>query len=150
MNVDQRISREADRLADRPVRTAIRWGLGVLAVVVALSLTIGAVGFVGGWFNAGKDIVSPTNVKAQYAAVIEDWEALQAAAANACQARAAARGGGDPTLVESPALAYEAQYRRIAVDYNRRRANLFEAKITGPSGYPQRAPVLAVMQREVC
>ncbi len=150
MNVDQRVSHEADRLADRPVRTAIRWGLGILAVVAVLTLAVGAVGFVGGWFNAGKDIVSPTNVKAQYAAVIEDWEAMQAAAANACQARTAARADGDPTLVESPALAYEAQYRRIAVDYNRRRANLFEAKIVGPKGYPSRAPTLRQVQQEVC
>lgn len=150
MSLDRRLQREADRFGERPARTTMRWGLVATGVVVVLVIVIGAASFGLGWIGAGKDVVSPTNVKAQYAAVIEGFEAMQAAAANACQARTAAREDGDPTLVESPALAYEAQYRRIAVDYNRRQANIFEAKAVGPKGYPREAPSLAAMQAEVC
>jgi hypothetical protein len=150
MSVDRRLESEADRFGDRPVRTTIRWGLAVTAVFVVLALVVAGVGFAGGWIGAGKDIVSPMNVKEQYRAVIENYEALRAAAANACQARAGARAHGDPTLVETPALAYEAQYRRIEVDYNRRQANVFEAEKVGPTGYPREAPSLAAMQKEVC
>lgn len=148
--VDSWGNRQAGNLADRPGRTIAKWFFGIVGVILALSVFFGAIGFVAGWFDTGRDIVSPANVKAQYHAVIEDWQGMEAAAANACQAKEAARNQDDPTLVEHPELAYNAQYRHIRVDYNRRQQNLFEAKHVGPKGYPRNAPTLKEMQRKVC
>jgi hypothetical protein len=149
---EDRAEREADRFGDRPVRTGIRWGLGVIAVVVVLAVVIGVIGWIGNWFNTAAEVAGPENVKAQYHAVIEDWNAMEAAAENACGAENSKGSRQSPTLLEDPALAYKAKYRQIVVDYNRRQANIFEAKVVGPSfnEYPQRAPTLTEMQARVC
>lgn len=64
---------------------------------------------------------------------------------------------GELKDVEAAKLYYEArdelaaaQYRKIAIDYNRRQANLFEAEKVGPPGYPKQAPTLTQMQAKVC
>lgn len=110
--------------------------LAALAAIVALTVA----GWGLGWFNRGVEIVSVKNVEKQHYQIINDWEALQAAAVNACAATDSETNSKSPTLVESTGLAYEATYRNIAVEYNRRQQNLFEAKIAGPSGYPREAP----------
>lgn len=142
--------REAGRFADRPARTTAKWltifGVGIVGLVVFF----GVIGFAAGWFNTGKDIVSPNNVKKQYANVIEDYKAMEVAAANACQAVDTAQGRNDPSLIETAGFAYAAQYRHITVDYNRRQNNIFESKLVGPKGYPRNAPTLKEMQRRVC
>lgn len=125
----------------------ILWILAVIVTVVILS-TVG--NFACGWFNAGKDIISPANVKAQYHAVIEDYQSLQAEAANVCQAKDAQQNSNSPTFLEDPAFAYAAKYRQTAVDYNERQNNFFEAKEVGPKGYPSTAPTLEEMQAQVC
>lgn len=145
-----RFDREGERWERRPVGTSIRWGLAALAVIVVLALAGGVAHFALGWLGAAAEVAGPRNVKAQYAAVIEDWNALEAAAENACGATDAPGGPRSAMLLEDPAFAYKAQYRRIAVDFNRRQANIFEAEVVGPSGYPKRAPVVEAMQRRVC
>lgn len=142
--------RHAGALADRPKRTLAKWFGGFLAVLLVLTIGFGALSWVLSWGGEAKRVTGVENVREQYATVIEDWQAMEAAAANACQAKDAAREQGDPTIVESPSLAYDSQYRRIVVDYNRRQANLFEARLVGPKGYPRVAPTLAVMQARVC
>jgi hypothetical protein len=114
----------------------------VVGVVVVISLVFGVIGFFGGWFSEGKRIVSPTNVKAQHTAIIENWETAITSSRNACSVGNPDKEEGDPTLVEDPALAYAATYRRVVVDYNRRQKNLFESRLVGPSGYPREIPRL--------
>lgn len=128
---------------------AARWGAGALVLLMALVIVAGLLRFAFGWLGAAGEVAGPGNVKTQYSAVIEGWNALEAAAANACGASADA-GEQGPTFLEDPAFAYQAQYRRIAIDYNRRQANIFEARLVGPKGYPASAPSLAEMQRRVC
>lgn len=138
----------ADRFEERPVRTGFRWGV-ITAAIVALIIFVGGVGkFVFGWGSAAVNVVSPANVTAQYQAIIEGYESLEAAAANACDAERS--GQASSTLIEDPAFAYAAQYRKIAVSYNRRQANIFEARKVGPKGYPKKAPTLKEMQAEIC
>lgn len=150
-----RIDDEADRFEQRPVRTGLKWWVVIVALVTAMVVVAGVAGFALNWLGAATDVVSPTNVKEQYAAVIEDWNALEASAENACGAEDAAHSQQGPTLVEDPALAYKAKYRSIAVDYNRRETNIFEANLVGPSNCgardcPRLAPNLSEMQAQVC
>jgi hypothetical protein len=155
VNNNERWEHRGRRLEDdfsrRPVWTVFKYlallgllGLGIAAV-------FGVIGWVGDWGSEGKRIVSPTNVREQHTLIIEDWEAMEAAASNACAAKdSKGDPGTDPSLLESPSFAYDAQYRRIRVDYNRRQKNLFEGKLVGPKGYPRNAPKLKEMQLEVC
>lgn len=126
-----------------PDGVRFRWrylwaGLGAAALAAVL---LGIAGWGFGWFGKGVEVVSAGNVSEQHRAVIEDWEALQASARNACSASTKV-GEGSPTFVEDPALAYAATYRRLVVDYNRRQQNNFEAGIVGPAGYPKTVPAL--------
>ena len=109
---------------------------GFVALVI-LAVAIGALGWVFNWFGKGADIIGPQNVEEQYTQVIQDWESLKTAAENACAASSGPREKGDPVMVEDPAFAYGATYRRIVVDYNRRQKNIWEAGLVGPAGYPK-------------
>lgn len=157
--------READeRWEDRyvaasqhPFRTALKWALGFMALIVCIAVIWAVVSWIGSWGGEAARITSPDNVREQNTTIIDDWENLDAAAQNVCQVRDAAKQDGDPTLVEDPALAYKATYRRIAADYNRRMANLYEAQAVRhlplPSNlrsYPPRAPSLNEKLAEVC
>ncbi|MCL2089872.1 MAG: hypothetical protein FWH11_01380 [Micrococcales bacterium] len=113
---------------------ALKWGTAGLALVVAL-------GFALGWFGRMVDVVAPDNVTEQHRAIIQDWQTMTTAAANACQAQTAGTNPASPTLVEDPAMAYAATFRSIAADYNRRQANVFEARVAGPAGYPDSVAV---------
>lgn len=147
---ERRLEREGDAFGRSPFLTFFKWMAIFLVVIGILVLMFGFTRFVLGWFGAGAEIVSPTNVKQQYALVIGDWEALQQEAANACAARSAPERENSPTFLEDPSFAYAAKYRETAADYNRRMNNLFEAKIVAPGGYPRRAPTLEEMQARVC
>jgi hypothetical protein len=125
---------------------ALKWGAAAIAVVVLVV----AVSFGFRWLGAATEVAGPDNVRQQFGAVIEDWNAMEAAAANVCGASNSEGSRQGTTFLEDPAFAYKAQYRRIAVDYNRRQANIFEAKVVGPGGYPRVAPTLAEMQARVC
>jgi hypothetical protein len=154
---EARADRAYSDFTARPVRTAAKWFFGAVAVIIALSLIFGMISWIGSWGGEAKRVLSPQNVRDQNTAIIDDYESMDAAAANACQARTAAKENGDPTLVEDPALAYSATYRRIRVDYNRRMANLYEAqavrRVPVPSNlrsYPQVAPTLEQKLAELC
>lgn len=141
----------------------IPWGK-IIGVVVAALLLIFVLGLVidacdvgNGYRKEGKRVVGVENVKEQNRAIIEDWNSMEAAAANACGAKDTKKDEDDPTLVEDPSLAYSAKYRQIRVDYNSRMANLYEAQaVRGlplPSNlksYPKVAPTLREMQTQVC
>ncbi|MDP9133795.1 MAG: hypothetical protein M3N56_03090 [Actinomycetota bacterium] len=96
-------------------------------------------------------------MREQNTAILDAWESLQATAGNVCSVRNAARGDASATLVEDPAFAYEATYRRIKATYDRRMSNLFEARavrdLSLPSdldGLPRRAPTLEGALRRTC
>lgn len=134
--------RQAGKLADHPKGTILKWFLGLVALVIVLGVFFSAIGFIGDWGSSAKKIVSPANVETQYQAVIDDWQALKAAAQNACDAKTSKTDENSPTFLGGdPSLAYAQTYRRVVVDYNRRQHNLFEAKLVGPKGYPRTIPV---------
>jgi hypothetical protein len=146
---DDRALSEAERFERHPFRTVLKW----FAVLAVLCLCIGAifglVSWVGSWGGEAKRIASPENVRKQNTEIIQDWNDMEAAAQNVCGAIDAKSSPDDPTLLEDPAFAYKAQFRRIRVDYNRRMANLYEAqavrKLPLPSNlrsYPKVAPSL--------
>lgn len=128
---------------EREVEAGPRWGwfwrgLGLL-LVLGIGFTL--LGFAQGWFSRGAEIVGPRNVSDQHFQIAEGWQSLQVAAANVCTAGTTQANENSPTLVEDPTLAYKATFRNIAAEYNRRQANLFEAKIAGPPGYPERVVI---------
>lgn len=129
----------ANELEGNPVGFILK---GVAALVV-LAAVFGVIGWFGGWFGKAADVAGPENVERQYTQVIQDWEALKVAADNACAASNTPREAGDPIMVEDPAFAYAATYRRVVQDYNRRQKNIFEAGLVGPAGYPSEVPNLA-------
>jgi hypothetical protein len=154
---EDRTERVYASFSDHPVRTGVKWYFIALGIVISLAIVGGIVSYVGSWGSESKRVASPENVREQNTQIIEDYESLKAAASNACGVSTGAKSSDDPTLVENPALAYEATYRRIEVDYNRRMANLYEAqavrKLPLPSNlrsYPEVAPTLKEMQAQVC
>lgn len=154
---ERRYEKAADDLTYRPGWTIGKWIAAFFAFILIISLIGGCVHYAGSWVHETKRVVSVPNVRAQTTAVLNDWTSMQAAAQNACDAKTAAHEDGDPTLVEDPALAYKAVYRRIEADYNRRMQNFFEAAEAkrlplpdGIHGYPRTAPSLKAMQAEVC
>lgn len=109
-------------------------GLGLVAV-----LAVGgtAVGLAGKWGDRAVEVVSPANVTKQYDLVTSSWETLVSSADNACSVSKTVAGDGSPTFVEDPAQAYKATFRANVADYNARQANVFEAGLVGPRGYPK-------------
>lgn len=153
--LDSRLDRWSNdtsgRLADHPKRTIGGWVAGFVGLLILLSIVAAIVGFVNDWGREAKRVVSPANVTQQYDTVITDWQDLQASADNACTAQESAdKTTDDPVLIESPAQAYAATYRRIAVDFNSRQQNIFKAGKVGPPGYPKIAPVVPAAHPNWC
>lgn len=123
----------------RPYRTGWKWFWGILGTALLVGIVFTVVGFANSWWQKGVEIISPVNVEKQFTRVIDNWESLYAAAENACLAKSS-MSENSPTFVESPEQAYAATFRKIVVDYNRRQANLFEAGVVGPPGYPSEIP----------
>jgi len=153
----ERADREAVGFERRPWRTAGRWFATVLGIVLVLGAGFGLVAWISGWGGEAARITGPDNVREQNTAILDAWESLQATAGNVCSVRNATRGDASPTLVEDPAFAYEATYRRIKATYDRRMSNLFEARAVRdlplPSdldGLPSRAPTLEGALRRTC
>lgn len=146
---EERVERETGRFEDRPVRTSTKW-IAIIGIVIVLIAIIAFTGrFACGWGKTVANTASPENVSLQYRQVIEGYEALQATAGNVCDA-ANMKQKNDSVFLESPEFTYRANYRKIAVDYNRRMSNFFEAKNFHPKGYPAQAPSLDEMLDEIC
>jgi len=150
---DDRALREAERFERAPVRTGLGWFVKLCLVLGAVILIggviFGAVSWISSWGGEAKRIASPENVRQQNTEIIDDWQSMEAAAQNVCAVKDSKTNADSPTLVEDPAFAYKAQFRKIRVDYNRRMANLYEAqavrKLPLPSNlrsYPKVAPTL--------
>jgi hypothetical protein len=153
----ERGDREAVRFERRPWRTAGWWFATALVIVLVLGAGFGLVAWISDWGGEAARITNPDNVREQNTAILDAWESLQATAGNVCSVRNAVRGDASPTLVEDPAFAFEATYRRIKATYDRRMSNLFEARAVRdlplPSdldGLPRRAPILEGVLRRTC
>jgi hypothetical protein len=145
----------AGDLADKPKRTIGKLIAYVVVGIILLSLCFGALGLALGWFNAGRDIVSPENVKAQFSGAYQKYTALQAQACTVLLYEKSEKGttsnpGTDPTQLEgSPAQAAAARYNQIRAEYNAAFLNAFEAKHVGPGDLPKTAPGLEKMKKLV-
>lgn len=125
------------------------WVAAIVAAIFLLGVLGKSCGIIGGYTKEVGRVVSVDNKKDQNYNIIESWEAMKAAAGNVCDSEG--KSFSDATAVEDFDFAYAAQYRKIAVEYNRRMNNIFEAdNIIRPRGYPKEAPSLEEMKREVC
>jgi hypothetical protein len=124
-----------------------------LGVVVVIVLIFGVTGFVLGWFNAGKDVVSPTNVKAQWQFAYDNDSALDAIALQYCTAQKAETTETDPSAKvqrTDQRIAIENNYARVAADYDGRLRDAFRARLVRPRDVPTRAPTLAENVADNC
>lgn len=112
-----------------------------VALIAAPALTGCAIA--GSYVDKAQEKLSADNVEQVYDKVISSWNALYPAAQNACEVSTAGtdNGEGSPTLVESPALAYNATYRTQVAKYNATMHDLFKAGFIAPPGYPRTIPV---------
>lgn len=129
-----------DRFEKRPVRTGVRWALILLGLLLVTGIVVTIVGFANNWGQKAVKVVSPANVEKQYGVIIDNWEALTASADNACLAQSGETSEDGPLLIESPEMAYAATYRSVRADYNAAWANVFDAGLVGPPGYPKSIP----------
>jgi hypothetical protein len=120
-------------------------------------VVFGVIGWIGSWGDEVGRVIGPQNSREQTTAVLDDVQSMKATAGNICSVRDAKTDENSPTLVEDPAFAYKATYRRIAADYNRRMSNFFEAAVTkrlpipdALSGLPREAPSLSQALQEAC
>ena len=141
----------------KPERGLMIWGLKWWIWVVILAVLMGAVVGIGawlfGWFSVPGEIVSPENVKKQWAFAYQYDESLQAAARQVCLAEKAlnaAESDTEKTQRRSQLLAYETNYTRIEAEYNAKLRNAFEAGLVAPPDVPKRAQTLDDMKSRVC
>lgn len=141
---------QADKFTAHPVKQTFKWGAILLVALICLQLLGGFLGFWGSWLKATTDTVRPENVKAQFAALYPEYEALKATAGNVCDAERSGTAETDNLLFEDPVFTYRAQYRHQTIDYNARYADFFKAAHAGPPDLPKVAPSLEEMKRQVC
>jgi hypothetical protein len=117
-----------------------------VSIIVLFFVGIILLGFAFGWIGTGADIVSPANVKKQWAEAYRNDTALKASALNVCGAEklvAGATSDAERIARQSQLSAYEQNYARIASDYDAAVSNAFEAKFVKPGDLPIQAPTLA-------
>lgn len=145
-----------DAFDERPLWTTFKYGLAACLLILAIGAVLIPFGWGFAWLNESARITGPGNTRDQSAAIIGNWNELKATAGNVCAAKSnGGSGSNDPQLLEDPAFAYKATYRRIKADYDRRMANLFEAGLVrhypNLNGYPRTAPTLKeAMAEEGC
>jgi hypothetical protein len=117
----------------------------ILVPLVVLSICLTGGHFVFGWFNTAVEVVSPTNVKAQWQFAYDYHENLKAIANNWCTMKKAEDAEANPdykTQRVSQRLAVETQYRTVQAQYDGRLDDAFRARIVAPPDVPRRAPTL--------
>lgn len=136
----------ADRVGGSFTRHPIVW-------IVAVLVLLGIVGFIVSWIGAAAEVVSPDNVRQQYALAYQDYNALQATAQNACVIRDAVKNAtsdDEKTQRESQLLAVQTNYNNIASQYEARMQNIFQAKKVKPTDLPFQAPTESEMESQLC
>lgn len=122
-------------------------------VIIILSVIFGAIGFAAGWFNEGKRIISPANVRAQWQFAYDYDESLGAIALQWCTAKAEETAETNPDYRvqrSTQRIAVENNYNRVAGEYNGRLRDAFRAKLVKPSDVPDRAATLEEKAEQVC
>lgn len=116
-----------------------------VGLLVALVVVLTVVGFAAGWFRAGVEVISPANVKEQWAFAYSYDRSLGALAGTWCSAKQAETAETSPDYRSqrtTQRLAYENQYRNVEAQYDAALANAFKAKLVKPSDVPVVAPTL--------
>lgn len=124
----------------------MRWIFFGVGVLVVLSILLGSIGWVLGWFAVPAQITSPQNVRAQWQWAYNTEEDLKASARNYCAAAVAYEQTTNEFYKEqrySQVLVQEQNYNRIASDYNARLRNAFEAGLVAPPDVMPRAGALS-------
>jgi len=124
----------------------------VLGTIVVLGVLVTLLGIPLGWFNKAVEVVSPKNVEAQYAAIYQDYQALQKGAQNVCDMRSArdqSTSDDEKSQRVSQVLAVQQLFNRNAADYDARWQNAFQAKFVGPHDVPTTAPLLADLTTKI-
>lgn len=115
--------------------------VGLIAIVIVFIVA----GFAFGWFRTGVEVISPANVKEQWAFAYSYDRSLGALAGTWCSAKQAETTETDPDYRSqriTQRLAYENQYRSVEAQYDAALANAFKAKLVKPSDVPTVAPTL--------
>jgi hypothetical protein len=118
--------------------------LAAFAAAALIATALSGCVVAGSYVKKAEDKLSADNVEQVYDKVISSWNDLYVAAQNACEVSSAGADheDGDPTLIESPALAYNATYRKQVSTYNATMHDVFKAGFVGPHGYPRTVPVV--------
>lgn len=145
-----RFQKVSDKFTAHPIWQSIKYLL--LLVLIGTLFTIG--GFVFHWFGTAAHVISPENVKQQYALAFQDYNSLKATAVNVCGVVSAEKlltpGSDAWNQRESQRLAYEQNYARIKAQYEARMSDIFQAKKVKPAELPFTAPTLQAMEDQVC
>jgi hypothetical protein len=112
----------------------------VVIALIALSMLSGIIGYVGGWFNEGKRIVSPANVRKTWAEAYQLDRAATAQARIVC--RTAQSSGLANTVSGPPLLAAESTYDHIWARYSEVVSNKLEGGLVLPPNLPSKNATL--------
>ncbi|GAA1412082.1 hypothetical protein AUR04nite_00040 [Glutamicibacter uratoxydans] len=120
------------------------------ALATAGAFLLSGCSVVSSWVGEGKKVVSAPHVTEQYEVVIDHYNSMIAAANNACNAITTAKNDRSSTIVEDPAMAYKATFRKIQAEYGNALDNVFKAGLVGPQGYPSADAVRNLDTRDFC
>jgi len=130
-------------------RLSARWVLFIVGILIFL----GVVGWVVRWASVPGQVISPENVRAQWAWAYDTEEAMTAAAVQYCAAVVALDASGTEFAREqrqTQATFLAQNYARIAAEYNGRMRDAFRAGLVAPPDVKQRAIPLEDMVLQVC
>jgi hypothetical protein len=134
------------------VHDIIKYGLILLLIVGVLGGLATYTGLAARWFAQPAQILSPENVRAQWAFAYTYEESLAASARQVCVAEAAVKAAttdAEGSARRSQLFAIQQNYARIEGEYNAKLRNAFEAKLVRPDDVPTIAPTLAQMRVRV-
>lgn len=129
--------------------------LKLVGAMIVVALVCGGVGWVGGWFKTGAEVVGPANVKAQWQFAYDYNESLRAIASNWCTLRkeelaVGQRGDADAlNQRSSQRLATETNYDKTKAEYDGRLRDAFRAGLVAPPDVPKTAPTLQEKLAEI-
>lgn len=126
-------------------RRIIQWVIAIVGIIVVGVLVIGGLGLALDWFSAGKDIVSPENVREQYRFFYDTIEDLEKQAGIVCIAEDAlerAEGESARNQRDSQLIAAMQVYEGLVADYDARARDVFRGEVVKPGDVPDEAPTL--------
>lgn len=150
---EKRYVGEGDRIrTGNVVRDIIKYGVILMLTLGVLGGIATYTGLAGRWLAQPAQILSPENVRAQWAFAYTYEESLAASARQVCIAEAAVKTATtdtEATARRSQLIAIQQNYARIEGEYNAKLRNAFEAKLVRPDDVPAIAPTLTQMRTRV-